>query len=427
MAEALGQDLVVVVHLQAGADLRELLAEDLVGTADAADHAVLAEHDDPRLDHHRHQHQDDHPGVDRHGLEQKAQAAETKARLFFIHAIGQQFRLRTLGAGIGQQRPRRACDFGQAQLIHRPGKGQQAAGGLRQVGANGQLGIERRHRQRQGRGFAAVDIQGHGVASGRKGQVLPLAGVQRLGRYRTLAVDLDKRHALVQAQHQAAAAFTAGQHHLLTGGLVQAQPGTESKGAAGGVLQRRTGRQQQRLAAELQGPPDHAVDARTGGVQRGVAIGRGVTGRRAVGALEMVERGVARIERQLAVAGRRGLVVAVVHPQVLTLAALDLGHIDPDQRHAHQRVEALDLMIEHGLVVGADKTQVGAVFLDPVEGEVAGVQAHQQGSTAQRLIDRGALGGGVQRDLFTVVPVVLPPGLGGGREHEAQADQQAQK
>ena len=104
-----------------------------------------------------------------------------------------------------------------------------------------------------------------------------------------------------------------------------------------------------------------------------------------------------------------------------------LGHIDPDQRHAHQRVEAFDLMVEHGLVIGGDKAQVGAVFLDPVEGEVAGVQAHQQRGAAQGLVDGRALRGGVHADLLAVMPVVLPPGMGRGREHEAQADQQAQE
>jgi hypothetical protein len=49
---------------------------------------------------------------------------------------------------------------------------------------------------------------------------------------------------------------------LLAIGLIQAQPGTEGERTAGGVLlQRRAGRQQQRLAAELQGAADHTVDA----------------------------------------------------------------------------------------------------------------------------------------------------------------------
>ena len=89
--------------------------------------------------------------------------------------------------------------------------------------------------------------------------------------------------------------------------------------------------------------------------------------------------------------------------------------------------DLLNLMIEHRLVICTHETQVGAVILDPIKGKVASVQAHQQRGAAQGLVDRGALGGGVYRDLLAVVPVVLPPGVGGGREREAQADQQAQE
>ena len=45
--------------------------------------------------------------------------------------------------------------------------------------------------------------------------------------------------------------------------------------------------------------------------------------------------------------------------------------------HAHQRVETFDLVVEHGFVIRRDKAQIGAVLFHAVEGEVAGVQAHQ--------------------------------------------------
>ena len=60
--------------------------------------------------------------------------------------------------------------------------------------------------------------------------------------------------------------------------------------------QRREKTMSQRLAAELQGPADHPVDRRAGGVLRGVAVGGGVFGRRAVAAVEVVDRGVAGVE-----------------------------------------------------------------------------------------------------------------------------------
>ncbi len=110
---------------------------------------------------------------------------------------------------------------------------------------------------------------------------------------------------------------------------------------------------------------------------RGVAVRRSVFRRGASGAVEVIQRDVIRIEGELPVAGGRGFLVAVVHPDVLTLTALYIRHIDPDQRHAHQRVETFDLVVEHGFVIRRDKAQIGAVLFHAVEGEVAGVQAHQ--------------------------------------------------
>ena len=72
-------------------------------------HAALANHDEPGLHHHHDQDGDDDPGVDRHGLEQEAQAAETEAGLLFVGAIGHQARFGALRGGVGQdQRAGRA-------------------------------------------------------------------------------------------------------------------------------------------------------------------------------------------------------------------------------------------------------------------------------------------------------------------------------
>jgi hypothetical protein len=67
-------------------------------------------------------------------------------------------------------------------------------------------------RQRRGGGFTAIDVQRDFFALGGQRQVLPLAGVQRLGGHGALAVDLHERHALVDAHQQAVGAVAAGQN-----------------------------------------------------------------------------------------------------------------------------------------------------------------------------------------------------------------------
>ncbi|MOA38788.1 hypothetical protein D3C78_1605080 [compost metagenome] len=99
----MGELRVVGEHLQTRADFGELHAEIFVGGSDTAEAAVLAQHDDPRLEHHQHQHGDDHPGVDGHGVEQETEAAETETGLFFVDTVSHQFRLGTLRGGVGQQ------------------------------------------------------------------------------------------------------------------------------------------------------------------------------------------------------------------------------------------------------------------------------------------------------------------------------------
>lgn len=122
-----------------------------------------------------------------------------------------------------------------------------------------------------------------------------------MGGHRALAIHFHERHALVDPDQQAGGTFATGQQQLLATGLVQAYPGAEGERPTGVVLQRRAGRQQQRLAAELQGTADDALDGRASGVLRGVAVGGGVLGGRAIAAIEMVDGGVAGIESQLAV------------------------------------------------------------------------------------------------------------------------------
>ncbi|MNT54859.1 hypothetical protein D3C72_1920500 [compost metagenome] len=80
-------------------------------------------------------------------------------------------------------------------------------------------------------------------------------------------------------------------------------------------------------------------------------------------------------------------------------------------------------MVQHGLVVGRHEADVGAFFVNAVEGEVAGVQAHQQRRAAGGAAQRHALRGAVDGDLLAVLPVRLPPGMGGGRQDAGQHGQ----
>ena len=108
---------VVGQQFQALADLGERFAEGVVGTGHAGHVAALANHDEPGLHHHHDQDGDDDPGVDRHGLEQEAQAAETEAGLLFVGAIGHQARFGALRGGVGQDQRGGAGDLGQAHFV----------------------------------------------------------------------------------------------------------------------------------------------------------------------------------------------------------------------------------------------------------------------------------------------------------------------
>ena len=99
--------------------------------------------------------------------------------------------------------------------------------------------------------------------------------------------------------------------------------------------------------------------------------------------------------------------------------ALNVRHVDPDQRDAQQRIELFDLVVEHRLIVGGDEAQIRAAVVDAVETEIAGVQPHQYRRAPGVAADRAALRAGIESDRFAVGPIGLPPG--GGLRRAAQA------
>ena len=358
------------------------------------------------------------------------------AGLLLVGAEHGQARLGALRDGIGQQQRVGAGDLRQAHFVDRAGERCEGGGGSlciggggrggRHVGAERAGGVQRGQLSGQRHGGTAADVERHALAFGLHCDVRPLAGLDRLARGAALAVDLHEGHALVDADHQFAGAVAAGIDGLARAELVGLDPCGEGERAAGLHGERRRGRQHQRAVAQLRAlADDGAFDRHHGGLAV-VGVGRGVArGHRAFG--EVVDQRVVGVEGALAVARGRGLGVAVVHPQLLRRAGRDVGHVDPDQRHAQQRIELFDLVVQHGLVVGRDEAQVGAGFAHAFELEVAGVQAHQHGHAPGIAADGAGLRAAVDGDGFAVGPLGLPPGVGQARQERAQQREHDEK
>lgn len=129
--------------------------------------------------------------------------------------------------------------------------------------------------------------------------------------------------------------------------------------------------------------------------ERCVAVGGGIRRRHAGLFVEVIDQGVVGIEGRRAATQDRGLVVAVIHPDRLLAVVRHVRHIQPDLRHAHHGIEALDLVVERRLAVAADKAQVTTGLAHAVELEVARVQADQQRHASGRLRDVGTLARGI--------------------------------
>ncbi|MDT4845430.1 hypothetical protein FQZ97_794160 [compost metagenome] len=356
------------------------------------------------------------------------------AGLLLVRTEHHQARIGALRDGIGQQQRVGACDLRQAHFVDRAGERGEGIGGRgarrsgcgRCIGANRGGGVQRGQLGRQRHGRTAAHIQRHAVAFGLHRKVRPLAGLHRLARRAALAVHLHEGHALVDADHELAGAVAACIDRLARAERIGLDPGGEGQRAAGRHGQRGRGGQHQRAVAELGAlADDRAFDGHRRGLAV-VAVGGGVARRhRAFG--EVVDQRVVGVEAALAVARGRGLGVAVVHPELLRRAGRDVGHVDPDQRHAQQRIELLDLVVEHGLVVARHKAQVGAGLAHAFELEVARVQAHQHRHAAGIAADGAGLRAAVDGDGFAVGPLGLPPGMGQARQERAQQRERDEK
>ncbi len=264
----------------------------------------------------------------------------------------------------------------------------------------------------------AVDVEGDRPAVRRDRDVDPGPFFDRCGGSDALARRLDERRALIDTDDQR----SADQDRRSRLGRVGLDPDAEGEGPAGRCRQRRTGGRDHRAGpAEARAAADHRGLIDCAGRGLGVvAVGGLVLGRRARGGVEVIDEGVVGIEGALGVDRRRRLLVPVVHVDGLGRPDRQVPDIHPDQGDPQQRVEALDVIGEGGLVVGGEEAQVRAVLLGLVEVEVAAVQADQQRGAVDRPAERRALGGGVDGDLAAEGPVLLPPArrFGGGRKQQ---------
>ncbi|MNS98475.1 hypothetical protein D3C72_1328430 [compost metagenome] len=142
---------------------------------------------------------------------------------------------------------------------------------------------------------------------------------------------------------------------------------------------------------------------------------------------EVVHEAVVGVESALAIAGSGRLRIAVVHPQLLRRTGRQGRHVDPDQGDAQQRVELLDLVVQHRFIVARHEAQVGAVVADAFEVEVTRMQAQQHGNAAGIAAHGARLRAGVDGDGFAVSPVGLPPGMRQAGNERAQDREQEKK
>ncbi|MNM44413.1 hypothetical protein D3C81_553090 [compost metagenome] len=254
----------------------------------------------------------------------------------------------------------------------------------------------------------------------------PLPVHQCRHRLAALLVHPHIRHTVVHAHQQHVAAFAARIDGLVRTELFRLDPGREGHCAAGGNGQRRRTRQVQRRTTKLHAAADDGAIGRLELAAQSIHVCGGIT-RLGSAVSKVIDRAVVRVEHALAIACSRCTRVAVIHPQRLRGGTADRRHVDPYQRHAKVRVVLLDLVIEHGVAIGANEAQVLALGSNAVEGEVAGMQADQHGGAAKISAQRSAVRTGVHGDRLAVLPVGLPPGGFGMRDVEhghAQAEQQ---
>ena len=291
--------------------------------------------------------------------------------------------------------------------------------------------VQGRQRNVQGGVRCSINGERKGRSRGSHREVTPGVGGERRagdGALRgVVARHLDKGHALVQADHKGVAAVPTAEHHGVGLRRGKLDPGGPRHRGAVGPHQRGRGLHDEGApAVKTHAAADHRAFRQGADAAGVVARNREVIGGlTALG--EMVdERGVG-VVGALGVVGLDGLGagVAVVKPEGRLGSGLEVGAAHPDERLVEQRVVALDVERQQGLVVFGDEPDVGAVFLRQRELEVARMQADEHRHRAGHVGQGHAGGRSVERDLFAHRPVAVPPRM--GRAGEGDGDEAAEK
>src|SRR5205809_548096 len=109
--------------------------------------------------------------------------------------------------------------------------------------------------------------------------------------------------------------------------------------------------------------------------------------------------------------------IAIVQPKSGCAVWLYLGQPNPGESFVEQSVEALELIAKKCLVVFRHEANVAAVLLCERELEIAIMQSDQDDRPADRGCD--VRGSGIDCDLLSGRPILIPPRTGVGRLHKS--------
>jgi hypothetical protein len=201
------------------------------------------------------------------------------------------------------------------------------------------------------------------------------------------------------------------ENRLLTGLLVLLDPGRESKWLACSQRQRRARRDDDwSLAGKLGRTGDDAVlvDARRA-ILPVVTVGGEVFGGLSGGIAEMIGSDRVGVVGARDIRASRRRFVSEVEPELALLAAVHIGHVDPECRQSVLSVEPLDMERKRCLAVRVHDAQIRTVFQRVREREVARIQPYEQ----DRAPDRARLVRAGWRSIDghypSIRPILVPP------------------